>query len=195
MGVHHITLVRHGQYDNVFGDDGELNAAGKFQALLTADALKDQRFDRIYVSPILRAQQTAAIIFDALDPVNAINDTRLEECIPSIPKRFAEWFARNRPHLGETQASLCREKVQRFYDDIFTALDDFDADRHTLIIAHGNVIRYLLSLAMEASPSTWSNILVYHCSISRILIESNSFPVVHSINDQSHLAPEFRSEH
>lgn len=194
MGVHHITMVRHGQYDNVFGDDGELNATGKFQALLASDALSGQPFDAVFVSPILRAPQTAEIIINALDWVNPVNDPRIEECVPTIPRRFAEWFAKNRPGLAERQTELCRDRLQAFFDDVFLPVSDADPDRNTLIIAHGNVIRYLLCLAMEAGPEAWSNMLVYHCSFSRVMIEPNGFPVVISINDQSHLAPEFRSE-
>ncbi len=194
MGIHNITLVRHGQYDNVFGDDGELNQTGKFQALLAADALRGLTFDSVYVSPILRAQQTAEIIFSALDEVAPVNDTRLEECVPTIPKRFADWFARNRPNLSERQTGFCRDKIKNFYDEVFLPLTEASADRNTLVIAHGNVIRYLLTLAMDAATEAWSNMLVYHCSFSRVLIEPNGFPVVVAVNEQAHLAPEFRSE-
>jgi broad specificity phosphatase PhoE len=194
MGVHHITLVRHGQYDTVFGDDGELNQTGRFQALLAADALSGQTFDWVYVSPILRAQQTAEIIFAALDWVTPANDARLEECVPTIPARFTEWFAKNRPGLTQSQTLICRERIQDFFDEVFVALTADEPDRHTLIVAHGNVIRYLLCLAMDAGTEAWSNMLVYHCSFSRVLIEPNGFPVIISVNDQAHLAPEFRSE-
>lgn len=194
MGSHHITMVRHGQYDNVFGDDGELNATGKFQALLASDALSGQTFDAVYVSPILRAQQTAEIIVNALDWVNPVNDSRLEECVPTIPKRYAEWFAKNRPGLVARQTALCREKITSFYEEVFVPLAEAEPDRNTLIIAHGNVIRFLLCLSMEAGTESWSNMLVYHCSFSRVMIEPNGFPAVLSVNDQAHLAPEFRSE-
>jgi serine/threonine-protein phosphatase PGAM5 len=194
MGVHHLLLVRHGQYDNMFGDDGELNQTGRFQALLAADALRGQAFDAVFVSPILRAQQTAEIIFAALDEISPVNDTRLEECVPTIPKRFADWFARHRPQLGSSQTEFCREKLKDFYDSIFLPLAESAPDRSTLIIAHGNVIRYLLTLSMDAGTEAWSNMIVYHCSFSRVMIEPNGYPVVMSINDQAHLAPEFRSE-
>lgn len=194
MGVHHLILVRHGQYETVFGDDGELSASGKFQALLAGDALRGQTFDAVYVSPMLRAQQTAEMIINALDNVTPIADTRLEECVPTIPRRFADWFARHRPQVSERQTTICRDRIISFYNEVFVALPENARDRHTLIVAHGNVIRYMLTLAMDASDDAWANMIVYHCSFSRVSIEANGLPMVMAVNDQAHLAPEFRSE-
>ena len=65
MGTHYITMVRHGQYDRMFGDEGDLNPTGQLQAVLTADALRGQRFDAFLSSPVLRARRTAERISPA----------------------------------------------------------------------------------------------------------------------------------
>ena len=63
-----IYIVRHGE---TFWNekkllqgstDIELNENGKKLAVLTGEALKDTRIDRIYASPLKRAYETACLI-------------------------------------------------------------------------------------------------------------------------------------
>ncbi|MCU0476562.1 MAG: histidine phosphatase family protein [Anaerolineae bacterium] len=195
MGRHWLTLVRHGQYDKQFGDGGGLNDTGRLQALATGDTLKPLRVDVILASPLLRAQQTAELIAAVLaEPIPYVTDPRLEECVPSLARRYAEWFTENRPHLTPERVAACSQAVFEFYIETFQALREEDPDRHTLIVSHGNVIRYLLSLALEAGEDAWTNMLVYHCSICRVVIDPDGYPMVMVVNDQAHIAPEFRSE-
>ena len=59
-----ITLIRHGEPEWVKNglnvDNPPLTTKGQEQAEMVATYLADTRFDQIYVSPLLRAQQTAA---------------------------------------------------------------------------------------------------------------------------------------
>jgi serine/threonine-protein phosphatase PGAM5 len=105
-----------------------------------------------------------------------------------------EWFTENRPNLTPQRVAMCAQALFEFYIETFQPLSEDDPDRHTLVVSHGNVIRYLLSLAMEAGEDAWTNMLVYHGSISRVVIDPEGNPMVMVVNDQSHIAPEFRSE-
>jgi len=195
MGRHWITLVRHGQYDKEFGDSGGLNDTGRLQAMVTGEALKALRVDLIVSSPILRAEQTAQTIAGKLaEEMPYTTDPRIEECVPSLTRRYVDWFTQNRPNLTREKVSICAQMLFEFYADVFQPLREDDPDRHTLIVSHGNVIRYLISLAMEAGDDAWTNMLVYHCSICRVVIDPEGHPMVMAVNDQSHIAPEFRSE-
>jgi broad specificity phosphatase PhoE len=67
----HITLVRHGEPDwsprgSSAVDDPGLTPFGQGQASCTAALLGDQPFDALYVSPYRRAQETAAIVGEAI---------------------------------------------------------------------------------------------------------------------------------
>lgn len=196
MGRHWITLVRHGQYDKDFGDSGGLNDTGRLQAMSAGEALKPLRVDVIVSSPILRAQQTAEIIAGALyeEEMPYATDPRLEECVPSLTRRYADWFMTNRPNVTPDKIAACAGALFEFYLSTFQPLAEEDPDRHTLVVSHGNVIRYLISLAMEAGDDAWTNMLIYHCSICRVVIDPGGHPMVVAVNDQSHIAPEFRSE-
>jgi len=61
-----LTLIRHAEpewvKDGLNVDNPPLTSRGHEQAELMAKALIDEQFDEIYVSPLLRAQQTAAPI-------------------------------------------------------------------------------------------------------------------------------------
>ena len=65
-----LYLVRHGQTDFNKGEiiqgisDIPLNGTGIQQARALAPKIKDLEFDAYYVSPLLRARQTAEIITD-----------------------------------------------------------------------------------------------------------------------------------
>lgn len=194
MSIHYITLVRHGQYDIDFGDVAGLNDTGRMQALMVADALRGKHFDRVLVSPLNRARETARLIIDALDDSVIRLDSRLEEGVPSIPRRWSEWFAKHRPQVTPERVAQCAAHLQGFFEEIFVSMPVTMSDYHTLIIAHGNVIRYLLSLSIDGGDNAWSNIMIFHCSMSQVMVESGGYPMLTSVNDLAHIPPEFHSE-
>ena len=58
-----LYIVRHGQSESNAGleiDDPALTQTGRLQARLAGEALKNVRFDKVYVSHLKRAVQTAA---------------------------------------------------------------------------------------------------------------------------------------
>lgn len=65
----HLTLIRHAEpewvRDGLSQDNPPLTARGHRQARRLADRLETEHFDHVYVSPLLRARQTAAPILDA----------------------------------------------------------------------------------------------------------------------------------
>ena len=79
-----VTFVRHGQTDwNRAGRmqgilDIPLNEKGLEQARETARLLKDEQFDAVYLSPLLRTRQTAQIICEGRR-VPMIEERRLIE--------------------------------------------------------------------------------------------------------------------
>jgi 2,3-bisphosphoglycerate-dependent phosphoglycerate mutase len=66
-----IVLVRHGQpewvKDDLNVDNPPLTVLGFRQAELVGRVLEKQHFDEVWVSPLLRAQQTAAPLLQMLD--------------------------------------------------------------------------------------------------------------------------------
>ena len=141
-----LLYVRHGQTDwnlqhRFQGQtDIPLNDAGRAQAEKTAQALKDEHIDVVYVSPLSRAQETAAII------------NRFHNAPVIVDKRITERY------FGPTEGTpVCPETLERIwkYDatdlrgeeslpDLFRRvydfLDSFKGKTGTaLVAAHGAV--------------------------------------------------------
>src|SRR6266511_1629427 len=70
LGAVELVLVRHGEPEWVRAgfnvDDPPLTPRGREQARLLADRLVQERFDEAYVSPMTRARETAAPVFERL---------------------------------------------------------------------------------------------------------------------------------
>ena len=100
-----IYIVRHGE---TFWNekkllqgstDIELNENGKKLAVLTGEALKDTRIDRIYASPLKRAYETACLIRGDRDIPIIKNDLIRE-------MNFGDYEGQNASELLRTKAGL-----------------------------------------------------------------------------------------
>ena len=87
-----ITLVRHGQteYNLKHFTQGQsnitLNDEGRNQAVLAGKALKNQNFDVIYSSDLLRAFETAEKIIEQGDVLKPSNQIRSETLLRETSK-------------------------------------------------------------------------------------------------------------
>lgn len=62
-------------------------------------------------------------------------------------------------------------------------------DRHELIVAHGNLIRYLICRVLGASPRAWASMRINNCGLSEVVVESDGSLTLASYNDTGHLPP------
>ncbi|GAB2543100.1 histidine phosphatase family protein [Rhodanobacter koreensis] len=182
-----IVLVRHGYYvpDPALGDQPgpHLASIGVAQAQLVGARLAGlpTRFDAMYVSPVQRARDTAAII--AADfpgrHFEVIND--LAECTP--PTRRADIMAQEKPK----DLATCTAQLDRVFTRYFKPATGHE--RTELFVCHGNVIRYLVMRALGVDTKAWLEMSVGNASITEIRIEANgSFKVI-SVGDVGHLPP------
>ena len=91
-----ITLVRHGMTESNFLEicqgrvNSELNESGRRQCQKLKEKLKDQHFDFCYMSPLLRAVETAIILIG--DRVETFPDERITERalgeFENMPRKF-----------------------------------------------------------------------------------------------------------
>jgi serine/threonine-protein phosphatase PGAM5 len=182
-----IVLVRHGYYvpDPALGDrpGPHLAPIGVAQAQLVGARLAGlpTRFDGMYVSPVQRARDTAAIIagdfpgrhFEVVDD--------LAECMP--PTRRVEAMAHEKPQ----DLAACQAQLDRVFDKYFKPA--MGSPRTDLLVCHGNVIRYLVTRALGVDTRAWLEMSVGNASITEIRIEANgSFKVI-SVGDVGHLPP------
>jgi len=149
-----IYLLRHGQTDwnlenRIQGHlDMPLNETGRKEAETCRTQLASVKIDQIIASDLLRAKETARIINEVLSlPISF--DSRLRELnmgdlqgmvAKEIPNE--SWDLLNHePH------KIHAESLADFYKRTKSFFDEIDAQKNTLIVAHGGTIRMTLYLA------------------------------------------------
>jgi serine/threonine-protein phosphatase PGAM5 len=186
-----IILVRHGYYLPDANADPKLGPhlapIGVAQAHLVGARLAGlpTRFDTMYVSPVQRARDTAAVIAgDFPDRHFEIVDD-LAECTP--PTRRTE------ATVGEKPADLvaCKKQFDRLFAHYFTPAHGHAQTE--LMVCHGNVIRNMVVRALGVDSQAWLEMSVGNASITKILIEPDGRFKVIAVGDVGHIPPSLRT--
>ena len=182
-----IVLVRHGYYLPDAKAEPKLGPhlapLGVAQAHLAGARLAGlpTRFDAMYVSPVQRARDTAAVIGEDLPGrrFEVVDD--LAECTP--PTRRAAIVAKEKP----ADLAACKAQFDRLFARYFKPASGHG--QTDLMVCHGNVIRYLVTRALGVDTAAWLEMSVGNASITRIRIEADgSFKVI-AVGDVGHLPP------
>lgn len=179
-----ILLIRHGNYVADASADTRLGPhlapIGVAQADLVAARLAAlPRFDGLYVSPMLRARDTAAAIAEALPGRHFEVVDDLAECMP--PTRRTKVTADEKP----ADMVACKARLDRVFARFFKpAIGHEETD---LLVCHGNVIRNMVVRAMGVDDMAWLEMSVGNASITRIRIEADGSFKVLSVGDVGHL--------
>ncbi len=182
-----IVLVRHAQPDWEPGGlavtDPELTEFGHRQAARTAAALSHQNFDHFYVSPRVRARQTAKPVAQALgqEPkvLSWLEEIRLpdyegspaEEVHKALAQAQArdlmEWWeglpgGESFRHFNERVSggleSLLTEKHRAHLHDrgVYSVWDLPEESQRILMVCHLGTISVAISYLLGLSPIPWS---------------------------------------
>ena len=194
-----LVLVRHGQpewvHDGRNVDDPVLTDVGHRQAACAAEALRAERFDRVLVSPLVRARQTAAPIEAALgvhaevaDWLAEIRNPEWEGTDHDTERIFAD--ARMRPAEQLWDGLPGGESFRHFHDRVVAGLTGLLADvgvrsatgalplwtvedpaKRLLVVAHAGTNSVILThlLGVQPVPWEWERFVLHHGSISQAM--------------------------
>lgn len=196
-----IVLVRHGQpewvVDGLTVGDPPLTERGRRQVEAVARTLAAEPFDEVYCSPLVRARESAAPLFEALGRPETIAPWLEEIRNPmwhgTPAEKTAEAFEeeRRRPssdrwrglehlggeHVGEFVARI-REGCGLFLAErgIQPVQSEFalwscpDPDRRIALVAHGgtNAVVICHLLGLTPVPWEWDRFTHYHAGITRL---------------------------
>lgn len=167
-------VTRHGQTawnrENIVCgiSDIELDGTGIEQARETARKLKDVPLDRVIVSPLIRAQQTARIICEGRD-LPMTTDKRVREQNYGIyegASRFDEGFLANKRSFavhypgGESQMSTAR-RVYEFLEDTARKYPD----ENVLVVCHGGICRVIESYFHDMTNEEFFQFNAGNCQV------------------------------
>jgi serine/threonine-protein phosphatase PGAM5 len=178
-----LYLVRHGAYvpdrnaDPKFGPG--LTALGVAQARLIAARLNGSgvTFDSMTSSTLLRARETAAVMHETLANVPLAQSPLISECTPPVFEEAAGEAARER--------SECAKQLDEAFAEFFTVAQG--ARRNDILVAHGNVIRYLVVKALKVDPRSWLGMSVAHASLTVIQVQPDGSMKVLAVGDSGHI--------
>jgi serine/threonine-protein phosphatase PGAM5 len=187
--THTIYLVRHGAYDqNVKADPevgGPLTPLGIAEGRLVASRLRELplHFDSITSSTMERARETAEIIQESVPGVEFRQTSELNECTPPASRGIE----------GESSAeqAACAKGLDHVFAERFKPATT--ANRNDLIVAHGNVIRYLITKALGVNARAWLGFSVAHGSLTVIRVRADGTMSVIAVGDVGHIPPNMQS--
>lgn len=196
----HLLLVRHGQpawtRDGMGVTDPPLTDVGRAQADRTAERLAALPVDAVLVSPLLRAQQTAAPIVDALgiepetlDWLAEIGNPAEWDTTPAeeIEKVFAD--ARQRGVEEHWEGLPGGESFRDFHRRVTAGLRQWlvhhgatpahlfpplwrlpEPDRLVVVVAHAGTNAVILTelLGCQPVPWEWERFVTFHASITEL---------------------------
>jgi serine/threonine-protein phosphatase PGAM5 len=182
-GVRTVYLIRHGAYVADRNADPQLGPGltplGIAQARLVAVRLNGSgvSFDSMTVSPLQRARDTAAVMHETLSKVPLTQSALLRECTPTLPEAAQGEVARER-------AACTRQLDQAFAQFLVPAPG---AERNDILVAHGNVIRYLTMKALKVDAPVWAALSVAHASLTVIEVRPDGSARVLAVGDNGHI--------
>lgn len=194
-----IYMIRHGETDwnKVFRLQGHadisLNEAGRGLARITAEALNDIPFTRIYTSPLQRAKETALIIKGERD-IPVIEEERIKEisfgiyegyhCSENnydIPDPdFINFFKKPEAYIPPKEAESIEDLCKRTTDFLMELVHNKEMTEETILIStHGAAIRGLLSTVHKRSKSQfWEGGVHKNCAVTLLNVTNGNIELV-----------------
>jgi len=185
VGTRFIYLVRHGDYGPGGSYDPKrghgLTALGIRQAQAAAKRFEGIPVSGIHTSTLLRAAETAAIIAKHLPSIPVHADNLLCEVIPNLPPGTEMDLDQWGPKKLESDRARAEKALVRYFKPAR------GADKHDVIVAHGNLIRYMVCRVLGADAKMWTRLDMCNCGISKVLVKPDGTAFVVSHNSAGHL--------
>jgi broad specificity phosphatase PhoE len=207
-----VYFVRHGETSGNLGGFWQspqepLNEKGRNQAAALADRFKSFSFDRIFVSTMNRARETADVITSNMSTEKEYSDLFAENKDPSsvysknevtAPHDVIERFRKERQEFGSNPEWHFEdeENMSDFMTRIVTAKDFLTAQPETniLVVSHGNFIRCLAGhvvtngkYSIDEASEFRHRFKTINTGVTVFLVDDNNWQLL-TWNDHAHFA-------
>ncbi len=89
------------------------------------------------------------------------------------------------PADAAAERAACAKQLDQAFAEFFAAAKD--ARRNDILVAHGNVIRYLVVKALRVDPRAWLAMSVAHASLTVIQVQPDGSVRVLAVGDSGHI--------
>ena len=182
-GVRTIYLIRHGIYDRDSTADDRvangLNALGRVQAKLIGERLArlPVKMTTLVSSTYTRARETADIMGRALK-MTPERDSLLCECTPPAE-------GRSTMDTQAVDAAECVTQLEAAWAKYVRPSPD--ADRHDVLVCHGNVTRWFVAKALGLDTKKWLSMDSANGSLTVISVKPDGSTRLVIYSDVGHL--------
>jgi broad specificity phosphatase PhoE len=168
------TFVRHGEsvanVENWFAGqiDAPLTDAGRVQARTLADVLRPTHFDRVFVSDLSRARDTAAAIVDGRGLELVVTPhLRERHCgdLEGVPVDELERSGRLRTFRDFDGRPPGGESLRDVAMRVLGFLAGVDDDDRALVVAHGAVMRATIGVLDATAPDRIGHWWIGNCEV------------------------------
>lgn len=186
-----LVLVRHGHHGTDPSADPAkgppLTALGREQAALAAARLNasPHAFESVVASPMQRSLETANAIIAGRNGARLVTSSDLTECTPPMPS------AQQSTLKDAAALKACADQFDRVYSAYVRPGDA--AAKAQVLVAHTNVIRYLLTRALGMDTTAWQQFSISHASLTTLRIGPDGSVVVLGVGDIGHVPQGQRS--
>jgi len=188
--THFLYLVRHAAADP---HDGPLSEAGKEQARLTGQRLREVPFSGIHHGPLPRAAQTAELIAACLPGVPVSACDLAGDYLPfapdpaGLPPSFADFVAGFSAAERAEGPALAVAALERF-----ARAGGEPGHTYELVVTHNFLIGWLVSQALGAPPWRWLGLNQMNCAVTVIAYPAGLPGSLVTFNDAGHLPAALR---
>lgn len=220
-----LTLVRHAEpewvLDGLAVDDPHLTERGHRQATLLAERLAFESYDEVYVSPLVRAMETASPLVESLGAATVLpwlQEIRNPIWQGTPAEKAEEAFRANRalPSHEQWEGLPGGEAVRDFVARVREGTAGFLGERgiqpvrddlpvwsagrpgRVLVVAHAgtNSVIACHLLGLQPTPWEWDRFVLGHASVTRIealpVGDGSTFSLTR-LSDVEHLPPDLRT--
>ena len=187
-----IYLIRHGEYNSEDERDPdvgkELVPLGIAQTRLLSSRLKSMgiEFNTLTSSTMTRARQTGIIINEDFPELELQQSKLIRECTPPT------WREDIMADESKTDLNECVENLETAFKEFFIPSPD-EADKHDIIVCHGNVIRYFVTKVLNVDTMAWLQMTIGNSSLTIVNIKPDGSMKLVSFNDLGHITPNLQT--
>ena len=195
-----VSLLRHGEtsWNNTHRFQGRidipLNEYGRELALITAQKWPIVHYDRVYCSPLIRAQETAQLVLAGREEANRIiTDPRIIEFsfgqdegknidIAGNDPQDTMYNLLHHPELyvpsagGETFEQLIARAATFLHDEILPL--EQQGVQNVLVVAHGALNRALVCAAGFKTVADFWKVPYHNCCLTTLSLTDGQFSLV-----------------